>query len=202
MIEKIIDKYKNHQPHSMITYRESAVMILLKNIDGVWYILFEVRALHLSSQPGDICLPGGKRDLDETPKDTAIRETMEELGINESDIEYIGAMDYLENPYGIRIYPHIGILNNSFIIHPNEDEVDHIFYVPLVFFLEEKPKGYNIKVGPVNFRDFPFDKIRGGKNYPFRTGNNIKYFYEYKDYFIWGFTADIIKYFIDSLRDG
>ncbi|WP_105615730.1 NUDIX hydrolase [Vallitalea okinawensis] len=201
MIEKIINKYKNHYPDSMITYRESAVMILLKKVQEVWHIVFEVRAFHLNSQPGDICLPGGKRDLNETHKDTAIRETVEELGIDESGIQYIGAMDYLENPYGIRIYPHIGILDNNVIMSPNSDEVDHIFYVPLDFFIQEKPKGYNIKVGPVNFKDFPFDKIRGGKNYPFRTGNNTKYFYEYKDYIIWGFTADIIKYFTDSLKD-
>lgn len=200
MLDKIKNAYKEHKPKPMMPFKESAVMLLLsKDEKGYLQLVLEVRALTLRSQPGDICLPGGRMDQGETSKETALRETIEELGINIADMEYIGAMDYMVNPYGIKIYPHIAFYHGA-EYRPNKDEVDHLFYVPLAFFIEQEPEGYDLQVGPLNLDDFPTERIRGGKKYPFRKGQNIKYFYQYGDYTIWGFTAEIIKYFIESLK--
>lgn len=182
----------------MHPYKESAVMILLVPDEaGRLSILFEKRALTMKTQPGDICLPGGRKEKDESSKDTAMRECGEELGIPIEDIDYIGEMDYLINPYGIRIDTHIGVYTkNEFNI--NSDEVDHVFFVPVEFFIDNLPEVYDIGYGALNLDGFPFDKIEGGTNYKFRKTVNNKYFYYYKDYVIWGFTADIIKHFIES----
>ncbi len=198
MLNDIRKKYKHHKSKPMIPFSENAVMILLQEVEEDLNIIFEVRALHLKNQPGDICLPGGKIEKGEDSKEAALREAMEELNFNKEDIEYIGEMDYLLNPYGILIYPHIGYIRTN-EISPNPGEVDHIFKVPISYFINNPPEGYDIKVGPTNFNNFPFKKIRGGKKYPFRTVTNTKYFYEYNNYTIWGFTAKIIKYFIDSI---
>lgn len=199
MLQKIKDQYRHYRAKPMTAYKESAVMILLQQSGAHLSIIFEVRALGLKTQPGDICLPGGKIEEGETSKEAGLREVIEELNLKDRDIEYVGEMDYLENPYGIRIYPHIGLVKVD-EIDPNQDEVDHIFKVPLAYFMDNQPESYNIKVGPIDFENFPFDKIRGGKDYPFRVGTNIKYFYQYNEYVIWGFTAEIIKHFVDSLE--
>lgn len=202
MINNIINTFKTHEPKSRRRYKESAVMILLRKQGGELEVLFQVRSMRLRSQPGDVCLPGGKLEKGEDNKDTAIRETMEELGINREDLEYIGATDYIENAYGYRIFPHIGLLKQDAIMAINKDEVDHVFWVPLKFFFETKPEGYDIGVGPTHFGDFPFHLIQNGKEYKFREAKNTKYFYRFGDYTIWGFTADVLRGFIEDLRSG
>lgn len=199
-IKKIENIFKMRKASIMGQYKKSAVMILLEDIDGVLHIIFEVRAYTLRHQPGDICLPGGKVENGEEPKDAAIRETMEELNLNREDIEYIGEMDYFVTPYGSIMYPFIGKLKNK-ISSPNISEVDHIFKVPLKFFIENSPVWYKMDIGPRNIEDFPYELIRKGKDYKFSHGILNQYFYQYKDYVIWGFTARIVKEFIDMIAD-
>jgi len=70
---------------------ETAVLIPLVKYRGKLCVLFEVRSKKLAWQPGDVCFPGGKRDKkDKTLRNTAIRETCEELGILSVDVEIYG----------------------------------------------------------------------------------------------------------------
>ncbi|MCY6484639.1 CoA pyrophosphatase [Clostridium aestuarii] len=179
-------------------YRKSAVMVLLVEENNELYIVFEKRALTLKHQPGDISLPGGMIEKNETSREAAVRETIEELNVKKSDIEVIGQMDYFISPYSSIMYPFIGQLHTK-DIKPNKDEVEHIFTVPLKFFLENQPACHKFKIKPHFQEDFPFELIYGGKNYKFSTKEYNQYFYKYKDYVIWGFTALIIKSFVDTL---
>lgn len=196
-IEKIF-KYRKANPIGK--YKNSAVLILLQEINGEEHLVFEVRSNKLTHQPGDVCLPGGMIESGESPKDTAIREAMEELNLNINEIQYIGEMDYFISPYGMFMYPFIGRTNKAEII-PSEYEVDHLFTVPLKFFLEHEPLLYNMEIGPTNHEGFPFHLINRGKDYKFRKGILREYFYVYNEYVIWGFTAQIIKSFIDILKN-
>ena len=180
-------------------FRKSAVMILLTEEQGELSIVFEVRAHRLRNQPGDVCLPGGKVEPDEDPREASIRETMEELNLERDEIEFMGDMDYYVSPYGNIMYAFVGKLKYG-EINPNEDEVQSIFKVPLKFFLETEPLLYKMAIGPVNQEGFPFHLINGGKDYKFRNGYLDEYFYEYNNYVIWGFTAQIVKSFIDILK--
>ena len=199
VIDKLEQIFKDRIPKVIGEFDESAVMILLVEDAEELSIVFEVRAFKLRSQPGDVCLPGGRVELDENPKETAIRETMEELNLKRDQIKIIGDMDYYISPYGNILYAFVGILKYG-KINPSEDEVDHVFKVPLKFFLEKKPLFYNMNIGPLNQEGFPFHLINGGKDYKFRKGYLDQYFYEYNNYVIWGFTAQIIKSFIDLLE--
>lgn len=199
MMNHIEEIFKNRKGNSIRKFRESAVMILLQEYKGEEHIVFEVRSSKLRSQPGDVCLPGGKVEKGESPKYTAIRETMEELNIKEDRIEYIGEMDYFISPYGLIMYAFVGRLKGE-IQKPNENEVDHVFKVPLKFFMENEPLLYEMKIGPVEQEGFPFHLINGGKDYKFRNGVLNEYFYEYDNYVIWGFTAQVIKSFVNILK--
>jgi 8-oxo-dGTP pyrophosphatase MutT (NUDIX family) len=190
--------FKNRTAGIMGEYKKSAVMILIYEENEKEYIVFEVRSKKLKSQPGDICLPGGRIEENETAREAAIRETIEELNIEEGDLEYIGEMDYFISPYGSIMYPFIAKLKKM-PIEPSRDEVDHIFTVPLEFFLNNGPLLYELEIGPNLKDDFPYHFIKGGRDYKFSRGKLKQYFYEYNEYAIWGFTAMIIKNFIDIL---
>ena len=84
-------------------YRKFAVMVaLLEQEDGL-HVVFEKRAGGLKRQPGEICLPGGARDGNESSEDNAIRETMEELEISREQIHMITQMDTLYTAYDNKV---------------------------------------------------------------------------------------------------
>ena len=55
----------------------------------------------MQSQPGEVCFPGGHVERGENPRDTALRETFEEIGVPIERIEVIGQGDTL---YGYANY--------------------------------------------------------------------------------------------------
>lgn len=198
MISNIESIFKNRQVDLIGNYNKYAVMICITEEESP-SIVFEVRALTLTSQPGDVSLPGGKMEPGESPMEAAIRETMEELNINEKEIKVIGAMDYFVSPYNQVIYPFVGIIKKC-DIQWSKDEVNKVFKVPLEYFLDNEPEKYEMAIVPELPDNFPYHLIVGGKNYKFSRGKREQYFYKYNEYVIWGFTAAIIKAFIDIIR--
>lgn len=204
-VEIILDRefmhiFNNRKSKPIEKLKRTAVMILIEYINHIPHIIFEVRSDKLRHQPGEICLPGGKIDDFESPKEGAIREVMEELNISKEEIHYLGESDYLITPYGMKMNVFVGILKSEGIIE-NKDEVDHIFKVPLSFFIDNKPLLYNMEIGPVNYEDFPFHLLKSGKDYKFSKGYMKEYFYVYNSYVIWGITAQVIKSFITIIKE-
>jgi len=197
---KSIDIFKNRRPKALGKRREYSVMLLITEIEGEEHLVLEKRASTLKSQPGDICLPGGSIDPGESPLEASIRETMEELGVDKEEIELIGPMDYFISPYGQTMYPFVARVNRS-DFQPNPDEVDRLIFVPLSFFEKKSPLIYEIDLTAKMGEDFPYHLIENGKAYPFRRAVNKQYFYKYGDIVIWGFTAQIVKSFIDLLKE-
>ncbi len=175
-------------------------MILLLESEGEEFLVLEKRARTLKSQPGDICLPGGSMDQGESPRDAAIRETMEELGLLEEEIDLVGPMDYFISPYGQTMYPFVARTKVT-DFKPNPEEVDRLILIPLSYFEEHVPLIYEIDLTAKMGDDFPFHLIENGKDYPFRRATSKQYFYKYDDVVVWGFTAQIVKSFIDILKE-
>ena len=66
-------------------------------------LLYTKRSPHLRSHAREICFPGGKIEQNETPIQAAIRESYEELGINEKQIHIWTTMPPIANHTGIDI---------------------------------------------------------------------------------------------------
>ncbi|RKD29565.1 NUDIX hydrolase [Thermohalobacter berrensis] len=198
-IKNVISKRKN-KPLGIKS--DFAVLLPLIYDNGKLSILYEVRAKHLDTQPGEISFPGGGVEKGETFLEAAIRETVEELNIKKDNIEIIGKLDYLISPFNFSIHPFVGVLNevDKKNIMYNKDEVDNIFTVPIDFFINNKPTLYNMTLKPNLTDDFPYHLIPNGKDYDWRVGKYPVYFYKYRDYIIWGITARITKNFIDIIR--
>lgn len=182
-------------------YRKFGILVPLVHMDGEIHIIFEVRAEHLRSQPGDVCFPGGKIDeADSSPKSCALRETYEELGIEPSNVHDVFSLDYIVSEFGRIIYPFAGIVEDIHNIHINHAEVAEYFTVPLQFFLETKPKQYKVHLKVEPEKDFPYDLIYNGEDYNWSMRGITEIFYQYKDKVIWGLTARILTHFIQLLQ--
>ncbi|MBN6206770.1 CoA pyrophosphatase [Ralstonia pickettii] len=202
-VSRILAKLEGRTPSIMgqQQYKQSAVLLPLLTMQDETHVLFEVRSMQMRSQPGDICFPGGRIDkADKSPKETAIRETIEELGIHTSNMEAITPLDYIVNDSGRIIYPFVGKLLNYEQIKLNEAEVSEVFTVPLSYFLDTQPEVYKVHFQLNPEKNFPFDLIVGGQDYKWNSGHIDELFYQYNGKVIWGLTAKILTHFIQLLK--
>ncbi|EQB38085.1 MULTISPECIES: NUDIX hydrolase [Virgibacillus] len=198
----VIAKLKDRTPTILgrENFHEFAILIPLVEINNETHLLFEVRSIHMRNQPGDICFPGGRLeqgDVDE--KHGAIRETAEELGISEEQVESVIPLDYMVSDFGRIITPFVGTLRHPEEIVPNRDEVEEVFTVPLHYFLETKPAVYKVNFQVIPEDNFPYNLIQGGKKYEWRLRELDELFYQYKDKVIWGLTAKLLQHFVQLI---
>jgi len=202
-IDKLRDKVKNRVAKPMDVKGKYSVLIPLIYNNDRWEIIYELRSKYMKTQPGEVSFPGGRLENKETFKQTAIRETIEELGIREEDIEILGELDFLVSYANFTIHCFLGVIGGVSIedMNVNPDEVDHIFTVPLDFFLDSEPLLYELALRTEESDSFPYELIPQGKGYNFREGKHQVLFYQYEGYTIWGFTARMTKQFIEIIRD-
>lgn len=177
-----------------------SVIVPIIEKDGEYNIVFEVRNDNLKDNPGEICFPGGSIEDGESPKEAALRECYEEIGIKPSDIEIISELDLFVPNNNMVLYPFLGYIKDgtSFVI--NKDEVKELLIVPLDYLLNTEAKSVENKIITIPSDDFPYEYIKGGKNYKFREGSYRVVFYKYNDYVIWGMTAKILENFLEIVK--
>ena len=100
-IDEIRRKILGYSKDFQGNYKYYAILVPMIKINHELHLLFEVRSSELKRQPGEICFPGGKKELNETFEETAIRETIEELNISSDNIEVIGELPSVSTHYNI-----------------------------------------------------------------------------------------------------
>ncbi|MGB1297252.1 MAG: CoA pyrophosphatase [Psychrobium sp.] len=162
--------------------KESAVLMPLIERDNEMVLLLTKRSPHLRHHPGQISFPGGKFDEDDSDlKYTAMRETYEELGIGDSDIELFGELPHHDTITGFRIKPYIGFVKSSVDFTVNDGEVSEIIEVPVREFLSN-PQHFILPIARPQIKvDVYFKPCQG--------------------HAIWGATAAIIEQFRLLLED-
>jgi 8-oxo-dGTP pyrophosphatase MutT (NUDIX family) len=114
----------------------------LVRVDGQTHLLFEVRALHMRRQPGEVCFPGGRIEQGETPLECAVRETTEELGVSRERIRVVGSIGliytWLNEPVDVVLGEILDFETGK--LETNPDEVHETFTVPFEYFMERAPK--------------------------------------------------------------
>ena len=165
-------------------YKDAAVLFGVIERPGGATVMLTRRTETLSSHKGQVALPGGRIDNDDSsPEAAALRETHEEVGIGPERIEVLGRLgDYLSGS-GYRVKPVIGIIDPGFSLAINEHEVAEAFEVPLGFLMDAT----NHQIGSAIWNDKPryFYKM------PYGEGRNVKP--------IWGLTAGIIRMIHDRI---
>jgi len=183
-------------------YLSSAVLIPLVRHNKRLGILFEIRSASLNWQPGDICFPGGRIELEDAgPMAAARRETQEELGLPEEAIEVLGPLNYMVSPIGVMVHPFAAYIKDFDMIRPNHDEVAGVFVAPLDYLLATEPLTAHMELATRPLPDFPLDlpDASYARDWKRRTTYPVL-FYQYDGYVIWGLTARVLCGFLNVCR--
>ncbi|GAM09229.1 nudix hydrolase 22, chloroplastic [Geobacter sp. OR-1] len=155
----------------------AAVLVPVFLKEGDFHLLFTKRSEHLNHHAGEISFPGGVCNPEEHPRDAALRETWEEIGIEPAQVDILGPLDDVYSIHHYNVTPFIGFISDKFQLKLNSSEIDKIIDVPIKHLLN-----------PFFFRIEEWGWQ--GRNYPV-------YFYSYNGDDIWGMTAEIVMNFLD-----
>ena len=155
------------------------------------YKPYELILIHRSDKglrhKGEMSFPGGKFDpqFDKSLRDTALRETEEEIGVPRNQVKIIGCLDDFPTMTQYIITPFIGIIDKNQTLIRDEREVQRILKIPINFFTSKS----NFREQAINIE---------GKKFPV-------FYYNYIDsengqkYTVWGATAYMISTFIEKI---
>ena len=166
--------------------REAAVLVPLVQREAGLTVLLTQRNASLSQHAGQVSFPGGGReDFDRDMVDTALRETMEEVGISADHIEVIGRLpDYITGT-GFHVSPIVGLLVPDFTLQPDPSEVAEVFEVPLAFLMDPA----NHEVRELRWED----RVRRFYAMPYRRSGRSGQASDSGHHFIWGATAGMLR---------
>ena len=177
----IEEKLSSHQhtvyKYADVRYRHAAVLIPLFFKNGEVHLLFTKRTDKVETHKGQISFPGGMADKsDDKLRETALRETWEEMGIKSSDIKLLGKTDKFLTNTNFMVTPYVGHFPYPYEFKISEDEIERVIEVPLSQLI--KPEIFEIK---------PW--VRDGIKW------NIHY-YNYNGDVIWGVTGFLLSNFL------
>lgn len=154
-----------HEFKSKGKTEKAAVLLLVYPVDKVPYIVFMKRQEYDGHHSGQISFPGGKYEKsDKTLSNTAIRETIEELGDNLDHIEIIGKLSPLLIPVSMYdIQPFVGFINYKPTWDPDPEEVSYLIETPVDALY--RPHTKSTETWNINrtFRQVPFYRIKQEK---------------------------------------
>jgi 8-oxo-dGTP pyrophosphatase MutT (NUDIX family) len=117
--------------------KPAAVLVPLVDHPDRLTVLFTRRTAHLAHHAGQVSFPGGHIEPDdESPRETALRETEEEIGLDRSHAEIIGHLDTYVTRTGFVVTPVVAVVTPPFELAPDPHEVAEVFEVPLAFLLD------------------------------------------------------------------
>jgi len=162
--------------------KPAAVLIPLFYKEDHMHILLTQRSEQVIHHKGQICFPGGSyQSSDDTLRQTALRETEEEIGLLPKYVEVLGELDdssTITSRYVIS--PFVAFIPYPYPFRPNYDEIKQIISIPLSELTNEIP--YH-QPYPDSDRQSP-----------------SSYRYYYREHVIWGVTARILNQLIDLLE--
>lgn len=146
------------------------------------HIVLTVRREDLPDHAGQVSFPGGQREDGETLQETALREAHEEVDLDPSPVEILGALTPLFiPPSGFCVHPFVGVVRDVPTLRPTDREVGEILHVPLPHLLAPETR----VVEPWTLHglrvDVPYYDVRG--------------------HTVWGATAMMLSELLAVVRD-
>tara|TARA_Y100000588_G_scaffold136794_1_gene150519 strand:- start:251 stop:883 length:633 start_codon:yes stop_codon:yes gene_type:complete len=161
--------------------KDAAILVALFEKDGEYCFPMIKRPENVKNHPGQIALPGGAKEKEESLEETALREAQEEIGIDTDKVEIIGKLTPIPVPVsGYLVQTYIGIIDEEPNWKLSKDEVADFFILKLSELLDADNEYYE----KWNLRGFD------AKVPIFKIG----------DLKIWGATASVLSEFIELTK--
>ena len=126
-------------PNTQETARPAAVLILLFPFEDEIQFFLTKRTEDVEHHKGQISLPGGIRENNESLNETALRETKEEVGIDSTKIIISGSLTPFFIPVtGYIVHPFIGWCKEKPSTKIHDVEVNQLFSVSITELMDEK----------------------------------------------------------------
>lgn len=158
--------------------KHSSVLLLVYSENNELQVLLIKRPKHMKHHAGQIALPGGRIEKGETPIETAMRETWEEIGVTSDQYEVLGPLSQLYVQVSrFQIHPFVAWLYKKPELKINPYEVEKTISFPLKLIKE-------------TFSEVEIETVTGPLAVPcFYCGEEV----------IWGATSMILLEFADAL---
>jgi 8-oxo-dGTP pyrophosphatase MutT (NUDIX family) len=185
---EIVDRLRARLPDNPPTpetseRRAAAVLVPLFVVDGEVGVVLTQRTAHLRRHSGQVSFPGGAWEPgDANLKETALRESFEEIGLDPLDVDVLGAMDDVDtvgSDYVVR--PYVAQIPHPYEFVPDSNEVDRIILPPLDLFADLTRRRVE-------------ERERDGKLYSI-------YFFDFEGAVVWGATARMLVSLVELLED-
>ena len=178
MLDKITEKIKSYSGTPPVEeLRQAAVLIAVTDSEDP-ELIYTLRSFKVGSHGGEVSFPGGMFEKeDKDLQNTALRESQEETGLDQSKVNILGSIDTVVSRFNISVTPYVGIVPNNIELNNNSDEIEACFRVPLSFLLKDK-----------RHRN---DEINRNGDIFFMPA------YSFDSYIIWGLTAMITVDFLN-----
>lgn len=117
--------------------RDAAVLIPVVDHPEGATVLLTRRSDTMASHTGQVAFPGGRLDPGEDVVEAALREAMEEVGLEAHYIEPLGLSHRYETVTGFMVTPVVALVRPGFDLTLNPAEVAEAFETPFDFLMDE-----------------------------------------------------------------
>jgi len=158
----------------------AAVLVALVERPAGLSVILTRRSDALRRHTGQVALPGGRCEGDETPWAAAVREAHEEIGLDPALVDVIGLSTPFLTITDFIVTPVVGLVAHGYQPKPNPDEVAEVFETPFGFLMNPESWREREATGP---------------------DGAIRRFYAatWEDRTIWGATAAMLRTLYDRL---
>ncbi len=125
--------------------RRAAVLVGLHRTGAGWSIPAIVRPETMKAHAGQVSLPGGLVESDETLVQAALREFEEELGAATAAMRVIGQLTPVYVfVSGFEVTPVVAVSEQPLVLKPNEHEVAAVLELPLAELVDPARRGRHV----------------------------------------------------------
>jgi 8-oxo-dGTP pyrophosphatase MutT (NUDIX family) len=181
---KLDHNYCDVPPDREDGYFPASVMIIFVWENNEWNILYTQRTQSVRDHKGQVSFPGGAwEDQDLCLKETALRETFEEIGIKKEEIQILGSLPPIKTISNYTITPFVGLISPDLHFQLEKAEVESVFSIPIAWLAEE-----------TNHEEREFMDSNSNIH------RNVIFYKEYGGHVLWGITAMLTMKILELIK--